>query len=74
MEHGEVGHRRRRTTVGPADRPCELCGGDAVLTESRAVRRGAEWLNPRWRASVRVYELCGSCGAKTYLEDVRRPL
>ncbi len=41
-----------------------MCGAATVVTESRAVRRGAAWLNPKWNPEVRVHELCRSCGAK----------
>jgi hypothetical protein len=43
-----------------------------VVIESRAVRRGAAWLNPRFDPAVRTYELCPSCGAKHHLKAGQR--
>jgi hypothetical protein len=57
--------RRRKRSIGRRDRPCGMCGERGMtVTESRAVRRGAAWLNPRWDAAVRVYARCDSCGAR----------
>ncbi|MGY1604666.1 hypothetical protein [Geodermatophilus sp. SYSU D00815] len=52
------------------DHPCGLCGShDVVLTESRAVRRGPDRLDPAFRPGTRVHELCRRCGAKTLIAD-----
>lgn len=57
--------RRRRTVLGPAARPCDVCGSaDVSVTESRRVRHGLRWLDPAFRAAPRTYELCGGCGTK----------
>jgi hypothetical protein len=56
---------RRAFEVGPSARPCGLCGSaDVVLMQTRAVRHGAAWLNPRFDPAPRTHELCRSCGAK----------
>ena len=55
---------RKRIELDVPGAPCQLCGAATVVTQSRAVRRGAAWLNPRWDPEIRVYELCRSCGAK----------
>lgn len=59
-----VQQTRRRVALDVPGAPCQLCRGATVVTESRAVRRSVDWLNPRWHPDVRVYELCQSCGAK----------
>jgi hypothetical protein len=43
-----------------------------VVIESRAVRRGADRLNPRFDPAIRTYELCRGCGAKHQLKDGQR--
>ncbi len=66
--------RERRTTqIGISTEPCGLCGSTKVVAmKSRAVRRGAALLNPRWDAATRTYDLCRDCGAKHRTEDGRR--
>jgi hypothetical protein len=56
--------------LGPVDRPCGLCGSpDVVLTESQALRRGLDRLNPVFSRASRRYEQCRRCGAKQLIED-----
>ena len=64
--------RRRSKQLGLlTDRPCGLCGTTAaVITETRAVRQGLDWLNPSWDADPKLYELCPTCGAKRVLEQL----
>ncbi len=64
-------HVRRRTALDVPGFPCQLCRGDTIVHESRAVRRSVDWLNPRWQPDVRVYELCQACGARHVLREVR---
>ncbi len=62
---GWVETRRRRTSLGPGSRPCDVCGSEDVsLTESRRVRQGLDRLNPAFKAEARRYELCAGCGSK----------
>ena len=62
--------QRRRMDLGRVDRPCGLCGSsDVVLTESQAVRRGLDRLNPVFSPGTRTYERCRSCGAKQLLSE-----
>ena len=69
MQHAEVTQRVRQQMGIRAGR-CGICGADGLtVVESRRVRRGMAVLDPRWDPGVRTYELCGSCGAKRYLED-----
>jgi hypothetical protein len=52
---------------------CDICGQqDLAIVESRATRGGLNRVNPIWRADVRQYELCRSCGVKYLLRDGRR--
>jgi hypothetical protein len=56
--------------LGPIDHACGLCGSDdVVLTESQAVRRGLDRLNPVFSRGSRRYERCRRCGAKQLIED-----
>jgi hypothetical protein len=50
-----------------------MCAGvGLIIIESRAVRRGADRLNPRFHPAIRIYELCRGCGAKHHLKDGQR--
>jgi hypothetical protein len=52
---------------------CDICGQqDLAIVESRRTRGGLNRVNPVWRADVRQYELCRSCGVKYLLRDGRR--
>jgi len=56
--------------LGRVDHPCGLCGSrDVVLTESQAVRRGLDRLNPAFSRGSRRYERCRNCGAKQLLHE-----
>jgi hypothetical protein len=49
---------------------CDICGTrNLAIVESRSTREGLNWVNPVWRADVRQYELCRSCGMKYLLRD-----
>ena len=73
MRHDERVDQRRTRRIGPIDKACDICGhAGLVLTESRAVRRGAALLNPAWKAQPRSYELCPHCGVRYRLEDGQR--
>lgn len=61
--------RRERHKLNVPGAPCQLCQGATEVTQSRAVRRGAARLNPRWDPDIRVYELCTVCGAKRVLRE-----
>jgi hypothetical protein len=64
---------RRRREIGRSIRLCGVCtGAEMVVIESRAVRRGAARLNPRFDPAIRTYELCRRCGAKHHLKDGER--
>lgn len=64
---------RRATAIGVSTEPCGICGGgNVVAMRSRAVRRGAAWLDPRWDPAPRTHDLCRDCGAKHRTEDGRR--
>jgi hypothetical protein len=43
-----------------------------TIMESRAVRRGADLLNPRFDPAIRTYELCAACGTKHHIRDGQR--
>ncbi len=61
---------RERHVLGPAGRPCSLCGGsDLVLVESRNVRRVRDRFNSMWEPRVRITETCPQCGARSVIED-----
>ena len=62
--------RRRTRRLGSVDRACDICGhAGLVITESRAVRRGAALLKPGWNAHPRTYEVCPGCGVRYRIED-----
>ncbi|MGY1834613.1 hypothetical protein ACI79P_05840 [Blastococcus sp. SYSU DS0510] len=66
---------RERHVLGPASRPCSLCGNtEVVLVESRNVRRFHNRLNPAWDPHTRVFEACSYCGARSEVsfQDVAR--
>ena len=63
--------QRERIPLDVPGDPCQLCGRETVVTQSRTVRRGTAWLNPRWDPDIRVYELCASCGAKREIASHR---
>mgnify|MGYP004513902779 CR=1 FL=1 len=65
--------QRRVTPIGASTEPCGMCGGtNVVAMESRAVRQGTAWLNPRWNPAPRTHDLCRDCGAKHRTEGGRR--
>ena len=64
---------RIRRTLGVNLTPCDVCGAhDLAIVESRSRRSGLDRVNPVWRAHVREYELCRSCGVKYLLHDGQR--
>lgn len=64
---------RIRRTVGVNQATCDICGTTKLaIVESRSTRGGLNRVNPVWRADVRQYELCRSCGVKYLLKDGRR--
>ncbi|MCW2509127.1 MAG: hypothetical protein JWP68_2275 [Modestobacter sp.] len=70
-------HRRvaKRYTeqVATNDHTCGICGRRGlVVTRSRARRRGADWLNPRFDPGARTYEKCPDCGVRYRIEDGHR--
>jgi hypothetical protein len=65
--------QRKAVHLGPSTLPCGICGGtDVVAVETRLVRHGIDWLNPRWRSMPRTHDLCRGCGAKHRTEAGRR--
>jgi hypothetical protein len=40
-----------------------------TIIESRAVRRGADRLNPLFDPAIKRYELCRACGTKHPLQE-----
>jgi len=65
--------QRRATRVGVSREPCGVCGStNVVAMRSRAVRRGADWLNPTWDPAPRTHDLCRDCGAKHRTENGER--
>jgi hypothetical protein len=72
MTHMEV-RQRRAVEIGVSTQPCGVCGGgNVVAMESRAVRRGADRLNPLWKSASRTHDLCRDCGAKHRTEHGQR--
>ena len=62
--------QRRTRQLGSVDKACDICGHPGlVVTESRAVRRGVDLLNPTWNASPRTYEVCPGCGVRYRTQD-----
>jgi hypothetical protein len=65
--------QRHAFQVGESAEPCGVCGGgNVVKMESRAIRRGTAWINPRWKSSPRTHDLCRDCGAKHRTDGDRR--
>lgn len=61
---------RERHLLGPAGRPCSLCGeSEVVLVESRNVRRLRDRFSPSWDPRVRLTEACNHCGARAVVAE-----
>ncbi|TQN37965.1 hypothetical protein FHU33_4642 [Blastococcus colisei] len=62
--------QRRASQIGVSEQPCGVCGSaNVVAMTSRAVRRGASWVNPRFDPAPRTHDLCRDCGAKHRTEN-----
>jgi|tagenome__1003787_1003787.scaffolds.fasta_scaffold20688126_2 hypothetical protein len=61
---------RQRRQIGRSDRACGVCAAVGMtIIESRAVRRGADRLNPLFDPAIKRYELCRACGTKHPLQE-----
>lgn len=65
--------QRRVDQLGVSTEPCGVCGSaNVVAMRSRAVRRGAAWVNPRFDPAPRTYDLCRDYGAERRTENDMR--
>ena len=71
-DHRDVASRFTEQ-IGTTERTCDICGHAGLLvTRSRARRRGAARVNPRFDPEERTYELCPECGVRYRVEDGQR--